>query len=75
MSRVTNGLCTKARKTKVSNPLAFLLFARAQVDAVNDPEGAQAEAGIPGALTAAPGLEWEEDAQRILEILGLKGQR
>lgn len=46
-----------------------------QVDAVRDPEGAKAEMGIPGALTSAPEPQWEEDAQRILEILGLKGNR
>ena len=46
-----------------------------QVDAVRDPEGARAELGIPGALTSAPEPQWEEEAQRILEILGLKGKR
>eukprot|EP00903_Cladosiphon_okamuranus_P017316 g15955.t1 len=45
------------------------------VDAVRDPEGAKAELGIPGALTSAPEPYWEDEAQRILEILGLKGKR
>ncbi|CAN0335437.1 unnamed protein product [Ectocarpus sp. 12 AP-2014] len=45
------------------------------VDAVRDPEGARAELGIPGALTSDPEPQWEEEAQRILEILGLKGRR
>ncbi|CAM9147700.1 unnamed protein product [Ectocarpus sp. 12 AP-2014] len=45
------------------------------VDAVRDPEGARAELGIPGALTSHPEPQWEEEAQRILEILGLKGRR
>ncbi|CAM9895660.1 unnamed protein product [Ascophyllum nodosum] len=44
-------------------------------DAVRDPEAAQAEAGIPGALTSTPEPEWEDQAQRILELLGLSGQR
>lgn len=45
------------------------------MDAVRDPESAKAEAGIPGALTSAPEPEWEGNAQRILELLGLRGQR
>lgn len=55
--------------------VSFLLFFFIKVDAVRDPEGAQAEAGIPGALTAAPEPQWESDATRVLELLGLRGQR
>lgn len=57
--------------------LVFLkrMYPLAQVDAVRDPEGARAELGIPGALTSDPEPQWEEEAQRILEILGLKGRR
>lgn len=51
-----------------------MIFFR-KVDAVRDPEAAQAEAGIPGALTNTPEPEWDDQAQRILELLGLSGQR
>lgn len=54
---------------------SFFLSLFSQVDAVRDPEGTQAEVGIPGALTAEPEPQWEGDAQRILELLGLRGQR
>lgn len=45
------------------------------LDAVRDPEAAKAEAGIPGALTTKPEPDWEANATRVLQLMGLHGQR
>ncbi|CAM9702799.1 unnamed protein product [Pylaiella littoralis] len=90
-SRLLGGLCTQVagafgatdvtKTLSIAGTLASLdeywssELCFKMVDAVRDPEGAKAEMGIPGALTSAPEPQWEEDAQRILEILGLKGKR